>query len=393
MTELARAGLDVQDSIVGARGVLELATAAQIDNAEAATLVASGLNAFSLSGEQAVHVADLLANAANAAQGSISEMGAAMQQAAAIAHQVGISLDDTVAILTLFARNGLRGSDAGTSLRTALARLIAPTKKAADLIDLLGLNVRDAQGNIRPEVFADFGEATADLPPALRDMAAEVIAGQDSIRAFAIGAREGARGLKLAQLQMAQTGTAAQVAAARSKGLGGSFNALASNAETLGIQLGELASGPVQVLANELNELFTILNKVASGDFSGAGEATVGFFEQRAKETEQRIKGIGHLFTSIVHEGDLTKGLKELFGPVPKEKSEVEKLLESLSNLQGIRIKAFEAGLDIGPITTQIKDVRAQLKEAKVDAGLLIPVTPRRRRWLRCGRQSVVPRS
>ena len=131
MSQLARAGLSVEDSIQGARGVLELASAAQISNADAAELTASALNAFNLEGEDAVHVADLLANAANNAQGSISEMGAAMQQASAIAHQVGFSLDNTIATLTIFARHGLRGSDAGTSLRTALSRLIAPTHKAA----------------------------------------------------------------------------------------------------------------------------------------------------------------------------------------------------------------------------------------------------------------------
>src|SRR3990172_4511117 len=124
MTELAKAGLDVNESIAGARGVLQLAAAAQIDNAEAAQLVANSLNAFGLAGDQAVHVADLLANAANAAQGSIVEFGAAQAQVNAVARQVGISLEDTTAILTLFARNGLRGSDAGTSLRTALVRLI-----------------------------------------------------------------------------------------------------------------------------------------------------------------------------------------------------------------------------------------------------------------------------
>ena len=64
----------------------------------------------------------------------------------------------------------------------------------------LGLNVRDANGNIKPDIFAQFGEVTEDLS-ALRDMIAETIAGQDAIRAFAIGAGEGRRGLKLAQLR------------------------------------------------------------------------------------------------------------------------------------------------------------------------------------------------
>ena len=130
-TELGKAGLSVEDSLAGARGVLQLATAAQIDNAQATELSASALNAFGLAGDQAIHVADLLTGAANEAQGSIADMGIALQQSSAAARQVGVNLDDTVAILTLLARNGLRGSDAGTSLRTAFLRLIRPTKNAA----------------------------------------------------------------------------------------------------------------------------------------------------------------------------------------------------------------------------------------------------------------------
>jgi TP901 family phage tail tape measure protein len=373
MTELARAGLDVRDSLAGARGVLELAAAAQISNADAATLVASGLNAFSLSGEEAVHVADLLANAANAAQGSISEMGAALQQAAAISHQVGLSLDDTVAILTLFAKNGLRGSDAGTSLRTALARLIAPTTKASAVIADLGLNIRDANGNVRPEVFADFAEATKDLTPALRDMLAETIAGQDSIRAFAIGGREGARGLKLARLEMAQQGTAAQVAAARTKGLGGQFSSLASNAETLGIKLGSVLAPPVELVTSDLNNLFSVMNKFASGDFGGGLKE---FLDFKGRETKQRLTGLKDIFSPRTGPEGKIQGLKELFGGVEKEKTPVDNLLEQLDALQKIRITAVGAGIPVGPITAQIKAIRAELHKAKVDAGLLVPVTP-----------------
>ena len=372
MTELARAGLDVQNSIIGARGVLELAAAAQISNADAATLVASGLNAFSLAGEDAVHVADLLANAANAAQGSISEMGAALQQAAAIAHQVGVSLDDTVVLLTLLAKNGLRGSDAGTSLRTSFARLIAPTKKAADLLGELDVNVRDLNGNVRPEFFEEFAQATSTLTPALRDMIAETVAGQDSIRAFSILGSEGARGLRLARLEMAQTGTAAQVAAARTKGLAGQFSSLSSNAETLGTKLGSGLAVPLEMVTTSLNNMLTVLNKFASGDFSGGFKE---FFEFKSRETEQRLSAIGRMIVST-NLDDFGKNLRDLFGGVEKEKSPVDTLLEQLDALQKIRITAFAAGIPVGPITAQIKAVRAELQKAKVDAGLIIPVTP-----------------
>lgn len=380
MSQLARAGLSVEDSIAGARGVLELASAAMISNADAAELTASALNAFGLEGTDAVHVADLLANAANNAQGSISEMGAAMQQASAIAHQVGLSLDNTVAILTQFARHGLRGSDAGTSLRTALSRLIAPTHKAAELIDELGLNIRDANGNIKADVFAQFGQATKDLSPALRDMIAETIAGQDAIRAFAIGASEGARGLRLAQLQMEATGTAAAIAAARSEGLSGQFSALQSNTETLGTSLGKLAGGPIKVVTSAVNDMFVALNQLATGDFSGLSEGVEKDFAQAEANIRRHFGGLKKIVTGTDF-GSLGAGLKELVTPadsVDKEVQRIQDLQDALQALQQLRIDTFKVSGEsaIGGITEQIKRIRAELKAAKIDAGLLIPVTP-----------------
>ena len=252
LLELAKAGLTTQEAMAGVEGVLQLATAAQISNADAALIAANALNSFGLAGDQAVNVADALANAANASQGSIVDFGIAMRQASAVANQVGLSLEDTTSILSLFAKNGLSGSDAGTSLRVALIRLVAPTKKAADEIKRLGLNIRDAQGNLRADVFAQFGEATENFTPAMRDASAALIFGQDAIRAVSIGAREGADGLRLMQFEIDQAGTAAEVAGARTEGLAGSFSALVSTAETLSIQLGELAAGPLQTFLGTL---------------------------------------------------------------------------------------------------------------------------------------------
>lgn len=377
MTELAKAGLDVNESIAGARGVLQLAAAAQIDNAQAATLVASALNAFGLAGNQAIHVADALANAANAAQGSIDEMGAALQQSAAVARQVGLSLNDTVSLLTLFARNGLRGSDAGTSLRTALVRLIAPTKNAAKFIEELNIHVRDLQGNIRPDVFAQFGRATEGLPPALRDMIAETIAGQDAIRAFSIGAREGADGLKLAQLQIEQEGTAAAVAAARTKGLGGQFSALVSNLETTGASIGKLASGPMSALLEKTTALVSVIGDLAQGDFGDAFKGLADIPVETARTELQGFENVGHGIADLDF-GQTAKGLGQVFGIIKRDKPEdqIHSLLEQLNALQQLRITQFQLKIPTEGITQEINTVRAELKKLHADTPDVIPLTP-----------------
>lgn len=238
MTELAKAGLSVQDAMEGARGVLQLATAANISNADATTLAASALNAFGLAGNQAVRVADVLANAANAAQGSIQDMGFSLQQAAAVGRQVGLSLEDTTVFLTSLTRAGLRGSDAGTSLRTTLLRLINPTKKVQAVIDELGVAIRDSQGNIRTDFFVNLGLALESLSKEQRDAKIAILGGADAIRALSILSRQSIEDLLGLRNQIREQGTAAEVASARTSGLAGAGSALANTLENVGLVIG-----------------------------------------------------------------------------------------------------------------------------------------------------------
>jgi TP901 family phage tail tape measure protein len=253
MTELSKAGLSVDDAIDSARGTLQLATAAQLDNAEAVNITASALNAFGLQGIEAVHVADLLAGAANEAQGGIGEMGGALSSVASVARQAGLSLEDTIALLTLLAKNGIQGQEAGTALRVALIRLIAPTDRAAKVLHNLDVNVLDAQGHVRPEIFGDLGKAVEGLGARQRNMALNTIFGTRAIRTQAVLGREGAEGLNAMREATNQAGLAENLAAARTQGFTGKVEALKSGAETLGESLGELTIGPLGTLITDLS--------------------------------------------------------------------------------------------------------------------------------------------
>lgn len=252
MTELAKAGLDVQDSIDGARGVLQLATAAAISNAQAVELAANALNAFELAGRDATRVADVFANAANAAQGSIVDIGIAFQQASAAGRQVGLSFEDTTAFLTQLARAGLRGSDAGTSLRTALLRLIRPSEAARERLRALGVEVRDAQGRLRPDVFIQLAEATRNLGPAARDAAIALVGGQDAFRAISILGRQSIKDFIALRRELRQQGTAGELAAARMEGLRGSLEALSNTFSTIGVRVGAGVTPALQSVVDGL---------------------------------------------------------------------------------------------------------------------------------------------
>ena len=106
-------------------------------------------------------MADLFAGAANESQGNISDMGIALRQASAAAAGLGLSVEDTITLLTQLSRAGLTASDAGTSLRTGLLRLIQNLPKVNEEVAKLGINFRDAAGNIRPEFFEEVGTGAA----------------------------------------------------------------------------------------------------------------------------------------------------------------------------------------------------------------------------------------
>jgi len=413
-TELSKAGLSVEDSFAGARGVLQLAAAAQIDNAQATELAASALNAFGLSGDQAVHVADVLANSANAAQGSITDIGIALQQASAAGRQAGLSLEQTTAILTLFARNGIKGSDAGTLLRTLLIRLINPTDKAAKVIKQLGLNIRDASGAIDVHVFQQFADATRNIAPAARDQAAAIIAGQDAFRGLSILAREGGAALDEQTAALNKTGTAAEVAGARMAGLSGQTSALRSNLETLGTTIGQGVNPFLEGLAHGLNLIVSGAN-VGGGAFAAfvkslgtdgfdaananlaelvgrleelqgqiddlnrsGGEGTTSGLSESAKETVAQVAAIGKALS------DTPAGVQKFVNAFKQASPQIAAVMKDdvITPLEAAQLqttalgRAFLAGVPksarsgLGAaIRSDIEDAGARAKEAVADIG------------------------
>lgn len=143
--ELIKAGVSVADVMGGGlQGALSLATAGELELADAAEVASTVLNAFRDDNISVAQAADILAGAANASATSVSEMKFGLSQSSAVASAVGLSFQDTATALAAFAQNGLKGSDAGTSLKTMLMRLQPSTKEQLEQFFDLGLMVSDA---------------------------------------------------------------------------------------------------------------------------------------------------------------------------------------------------------------------------------------------------------
>lgn len=240
MTELGKAGLTVGEAMAAARGTLQLAAAASLEAGDAAKITAGALNAFQLSGSAAAQVADQLAAAANAAQGEIPDMALALRQSATVAHQFGLSSGEAITALTSLAKAGIQGSDAGTSLRVMLSRLVPQTKRSADEIKRLGVSAFDSRGQFLSiaEIIDKYQQALSNLTPVQRQQALLTIFGQDAQRAANIVLLQGAANFEELQKQVTKAGAASDFAAARNKGYIGSLDAFKSAVETLQIAIG-----------------------------------------------------------------------------------------------------------------------------------------------------------
>jgi|GEM_PF-1904912 len=138
--ELVKAGVAVKDIMKGGlEGALNLATAGELELADAAEIASTALNAFKDDNISVTRAADLLAGAANASATDVGELKYSLSAVSAVASGVGLSFEDTSSALAVFAQNGLKGSDAGTSLKTMLLRLSPQTDKAYEAFDQLGL--------------------------------------------------------------------------------------------------------------------------------------------------------------------------------------------------------------------------------------------------------------
>ena len=256
MIELGKAGLGVNDVIGAAKGVLQGAKAGNIDFSKSALLVATSLQAFKLRGDKATKVADLFAAAANASAVEVEDVGLALQQTASSAHQLGVPLDATVALIAELGNQGIRGSDAGTSLKTMFQRLVPHTKKAKEAMKELGIDMFDVNGKfigIRPAI-DKLSKATKGLSQEQKQQALYAIFGSDAIRAANIITAEGTKGFDKMTKAVNREGAAADLAASRNRGIKGSLDALKSSFETIQLKVGEFLSKALKPLVDILSK-------------------------------------------------------------------------------------------------------------------------------------------
>lgn len=264
MEELVKAGLSVEDVLNGAAdATVALAAAGGIELPQAAAIAANAMNQFALKAQDLPKIADLIAGAANSSAIDVADFGHSLAQVGAVAHLAGFNFRDTALAITALGNAGIKGSDAGTSLKTFLQNLQPTTKKAATEMRNLGIITSDganrffdASGKIR-----SLAEVSQVLQNALKGQTQQqklatlqTLFGSDAIRAASIVAATGAAGFNKLAAEMGKI-TAAQVAAKRLDTLKGSIEQMKGSLETAAIIIGTAVLPQVRKLVTGVTDL------------------------------------------------------------------------------------------------------------------------------------------
>ena len=258
MLELTKSGISPAQTKAGALGAtMNLAATEGLELGKTAEIVGASMNTFGLRATESGRIADALAGGALASSASVGGLAISLSQGGQGAAEMGISLEETVGTLAAFAQNGIQASDAGTSLKTFLARLNPTTKKAKELMAELGLDFFNASGHMlgMKGISAELGRELGDMSDEERGAAFNVLFGSDARRAANIVFKEGATGLSKYITATEKSGAAEKMAQAQMQGLAGSLENLKGSLETAAVHLGHALAPAVEFAATAIGGL------------------------------------------------------------------------------------------------------------------------------------------
>lgn len=267
MNELAKSGISVTDIIAGTRPVLEMSAAGNISNALAAEIASNAMNVFGLSGSDMARVADLMAASANASSAEITDMADAMKMSGSVMKMANIPIEDLATWLGQMANVGMKGSDAGTSLKQMMLTLMNPTDKAAGLMKDLGISVYDSSGKMKDarSIVAMFSDKLGGLTDQERDFTMGTLFGSDAVRAANTVFLSGVDAFDKMKVAVTKQGAASEAATARNKGLAGALDALNSAVETAYLKIKDTLDPVIRTLAEGLSTLVNRFTELDPG--------------------------------------------------------------------------------------------------------------------------------
>ena len=348
MTNMSLAGWSVNQTLSGIDGVLQLAAASNMDLADASQVVTDNISTFNLEASQSTHLADMMAYAQANSSTTAAELGEAYKNCGANMNAAGQDIETTTSFLEALANNGLRSSEAGTSLAAIMRDLTSKMKDGKIAIGDTSVEVMDSNGNFRDmtDVLKDVENATDGMGDAQKQAALMSTFTSDSIKGLNMLLNTGADQVAGYEESLRNcSGAASDMADTMQDNLQGKLTELSSATEGLGIAAYEYISGPLQGGVELLTDIISGLTDVITPQ-KDAMEEMYDEVVQSSQKVADNVQAIDDQFTgtldSVENVGALADRLEELNNVEDRtavQKQEmaaiVDKLSESIPELAG----------------------------------------------------------
>lgn len=265
---MAMAGWKTEDMLGGIEGVLDLAAASGESLATTSDIVTDALTAFGLTANDTAHFADVLAAASSNANTNVSMMGETFKYAAPIAGALGYSIEDTAEAIGLLANSGIKGSQAGTTLRTIMNKLSGEVTICGEALGEFTVQTTNSDGSMRDfnDILDDCRVAFSQLSESEQASAASALVGQEAMSGFLALMNAAPSDIEKLRGAIADAdGTAKDMAATMQDNLTGQLTILKSSLEELAISFGELLLPVIKDVVAGVQDLIAWLNGLDEG--------------------------------------------------------------------------------------------------------------------------------
>jgi len=267
---MAMAGWKTQDMMDGLPGIMNLAAASGEDLAMTSDIVTDALTAFGMKASDSGRFADILASASSNANTNVAMLGESFKYVAPLAGSLGYNAEDTSIALGIMANSGIKASQAGTTLKTALVNMAKPTDAMAGVMDKYGISLTNTDGSMKSlkEVMDILRENMGGLDEATKANAASTLFGKESLAGMLAVINASPEDYeKLTGAIYNSEGASQEMADTMNNNLKGSLTLLGSALEGAGIAFYEKFSGPAKEVIDNVAKWFSDLTtKLSNGE-------------------------------------------------------------------------------------------------------------------------------
>lgn len=304
---LAMAGFDAEASVAALPGVVDLATAAQVDLATATDIASDTLGAFGLATKDATQlginlarVNDVIAKTTTTSNTTVEKLFETMRKAGPIATQAGASLETVAAMAGVMANAGIKAEVAGTAIANSFLNLSNPASRATQVMRRLGIQTRDASGNLldMPDIIDNIRNATKDLSQTQRLATIESIFGREGLAGTANVIANGGDALREYRKQLeGATGAASNMASVMRDTLQGRLNSLNSAVEGVKISIFSMTEGPLSDAIEKTTEWVRANEQLIATNVGEFLAGIINNFENIVKWAKRIGIGLAVFFT------------------------------------------------------------------------------------------------